>query len=153
MITKQKFINEYTKEALDSESACLKAERKSKGITRLFAFWNKAKSDKTCDFGNGQYCYQRTKEQYNRFVDALSLAMKKYEKWICSQYDDKGGLKREYINGRSFVGRYLGDGNSELYKYWNILGNTCSVCFREYGQMYYATHCEHSDKIPTEENL
>ena len=149
MREKQKFVNEFTQEEFDSKLACLKAERKSRGIFRLFSFWRKTNDDKNCNFSNGEYCYQRTKGEYNQFIDAFFLAMKKYEKWICSQYEEKGGLKREYISGQSFVGRYLNDGDSELYEHWCILGNICPVCFREYGQMYYVWHCEHNDKIPT----
>lgn len=149
MIKIQIFINEYTKEEFKSEPACLKAERKSRGITKLFSFWKEAVDEESCDFGNGKYCYQRTKKEYYEFISAFFFAMKKYEKWICSQYTEKGGLKKEYINGQSFVGRYLNDNNSELYDYWCILGRICPICFREYGQMYHATHCEHNDKIPT----
>jgi hypothetical protein len=145
MIKKLKFINEITKEEFNNELKCFKAETKSKDIKKLFSFWKKAKDDKNCDFGNGEYCYQRTKKEYNQFIDVLFLALKKHEKWICKQYDEKGGLKREYINGLSFVGRYLNDNDSELYDYWCILGKICPKCYREYGQSYFAINCKHNN--------
>lgn len=154
MLKRQKFVNQYTRQEFNSENACLKSERKSRGIAKLFAFWKKAKDDANCDFGNGHYCYQRTEKEYKRLIDAFYLAMIKYEKWISSQFSDgQGILKKEYINGKSFIGRYLDDNNSELNDYWCILGNICPKCFREYGQMYFANHChcdgntEHYDKL------
>jgi len=120
-----------------------------KKILKLFSFWKEAKNEKdNYNFENGGYCFQRTKEEYNQLGDTLFSAIQQYEKWICKQYKDKGGLKREYINGQSFVGRYLGDGDSELNTYWCILGRICPKCFREYGQAYYAINCCCDDTIP-----
>lgn len=145
-----KFVNTYTGEEFTNREKCLISINKSKEIKTLFTFWKKVGDEKgNCNFSNGHYCYQRTKEEYDQLVDIFFIAMKKYEKWICNQYDEQGGLKREYINGLSFVGRYLSDNYSELLDYWNILGCICPKCYREYGQSYYSINCTCNNEIPT----
>lgn len=136
----KRYINEYTQSEFNSKEACRRAELKSKTVAKLFKFWKKAKEDKNCKFANGYWCYQRTKKEFDKLIKTIILAVKQLEPWIYSQY--KEGLKREYVIGHSFLGRYLDDGGSELYYWWGVQGNICSKCFREYGQMFYANNCK-----------
>jgi len=135
------FVNELTGEEFTNKDKCIKAEKKSKAIKKMFSFWKFAPKYDTCDFANGNYCYQRTKEEFDKLIDTIIQAVKKFEPWIYSGYKKHGGLKREFVIGHTFLGRYLEDGDSKLYEYWSLQGNICPKCYREYGQMYYALHC------------
>ena len=122
------------------------SEKRKGGILELFSFWNYHKDDGPCKFKNGGWCYQRTKEEYNKLIDTLIKAVKIYEPWVYKQYKKSGGLQKKHLGSGYMIGRYLDDGHSELYKYYGLLSNICSVCFREWGQPYYANHCSHLAK-------
>lgn len=124
----------------------IESEKKNGGIKKLFSFWVRPKKDKTCNFTNGKWCYQRKDHEYLKLVDALIKGVNEYEPWIASQYEKHGGLKREYIGGGYMIGRYLDDGHSELNEWYHIISNICPKCFREWGQPYYANNCNHNTR-------
>ena len=155
-----KYIDEISRREFASKKEALESENKNKGIKKLFAFWKNPQKDRTCNFANGSWCYQRTKKDFEKFQDALIDAINRYEPWIAKQYIKHGGLKREYVGGGYMIGRYLGDGNSELYHQYCILSNICPKCFRQYGQSFYALNClcngsvkyySSTKKVPTKE--
>jgi hypothetical protein len=149
MKTITKFVNEFTGEEFTNETKCLHAIEKSKGIKELFSFWKKYPKESNCNFENGEYCYQRTKEEFDKLIDTFIIAVKKFEPWIYSQYSGYGGLKPKYVIGSTFLGRYLGDNDSELYEWWCLQSNICPKCYREYGQPYFAINCGCNNKIET----
>ena len=147
MKTKRKFIDEVTGDEYDTEAAALKAERKNKAIEDLFSFvdMTAGKKDKNCDFGNGGYCVQRTREYYDKFRATIVAAVRKHEKWIAKSYaehkDCPDGLTVELAHPFGILGRYLGDGGGLINHYFNVYQNICTKCYREWGQGYYAIHC------------
>jgi len=141
-----KYVDELSGREYSSKADVIKSENKNKGIKQLFAFWKYPKDDGTCRFANGEWCYQRTEGEYHRFQEALIEAINTYEPWIAEQYKKHGGLKKEYVKGGTMIGRYLDDGDSELYHQYGTLSNICPVCFREWGQPYYANNCKHTVK-------
>lgn len=127
----------------DAESSEFRGEH----INKAFAFYTPIK-DENCRFANGGLCIQRTEKFYNRLLDTLIEMINIHEHWIAEEFKKEGHqLSRDEVKGYSWVGRYLSDGNSDLYHWWQIQGNICPVCFREYGQMHYALHCKHDDSI------
>ena len=136
-----KYVDTISGREFETKELALKSENKNRGIQKLFLFWKEPKDDGTCNFANGEWCYQRTRKDFEKFQDALIEAINKYEHWIAKQYEKHGGLKREYIGGGYMIGRYLDDGHSELYHQYCVLSNICPKCFREYGQMFYAINC------------
>jgi hypothetical protein len=133
------------KEFTDKDKA-EKYEKMALDIKQNFIFYVEHK-DKTCDFANGEYAIQRDKEFYNKFLDTLNLMINKYEKWIVNNCVKNGQVwEKEFIKGYVCM-RCLDDNDSYLYRYGIILLNICPVCFREYGQMYYALHCNHSAEV------
>lgn len=106
----------------------------NKKVDKMFSFWKNSKLDANNDIG-----VQRTEEEYNLLLDTIIKATKEFEPWIAKEYGNK--LIRENIKGWSFIGRYFDDGDSPLYKWWEVQGNICKVCYKEYGQMYYALNC------------
>ncbi len=110
------------------------SEKKHGGIKNLFGFWKKV--DVT-----GSGCYQRTEGEYLIFVEAFVKAINQYEPWIASQYESASGFKKEHVGSGYMIGRYLSDGNSELYHHYHIISNICSKCFRQWDQPYHAAHC------------
>lgn len=149
MKTIQKFIDEVTRDEYDTEAAALRAEKKSRAIEKLFSFvdLSAGKKDKGCDFGNGGYCVQRTKEYYDRFRATIVAAVKKHERWIDKSYkehkDCPNGLTIEIAHPFGILGRYLCDGGSHINHYFCKYQNICPKCYREWGQGYYAIHCPH----------
>ena len=155
-----KYVDTISGREFETEELALKSEAKNNGIKKLFSFWKEPKDDGTCKFANGGWCYQRTKEDFEKFQDALIEAINKYEPWIAKQYEKHGGLKREYMGSGYIIGRYLDDGNSELYHQYGILSDICPKCFRQYGQPFYAINClcdgtvkhySRIEEIPTKE--
>ncbi len=148
-----KTINKYVDEISGKEFAikedAIASEKKNGGIAKLFAFWKYHPKDENCEFANGGWCCQRTNQEYLKFVDALIKATIDYEPWIAEQYDSDGGLQRKHIGSGYLIGRYLCDGDSELYSKYNIMSNICPKCFREWGQPYYATNCTCDSKPRT----
>lgn len=142
MKTINKYVDEISGREFKTREEAAKSEKKNGGIKKLFSFWKDHPEDKHCEFANGKWCYQRTDVDYLRLKDALVKAVIDYEPWIAEQYEEHGGLKREHIGAGYMIGRYLCDGGSELYKQYGIISNICPKCFREWGQQYYASHCE-----------
>lgn len=144
----ERYKNDISGRAYDTFEKAAAFEQRSLDIQTAFSFYDPVE-DPHCDFANGNWCIQRTEEFYNRLLDALVEMVEKYEPWTAKSFRESGNtLSRNVVKGYSFLGRYLDDGNSDLYHWWGIQGNICPVCFREYGQMYYASHCTHDDKIP-----
>lgn len=133
----EKYVDEISGKEFDIKEEAISSENRAKDIKEHFAFYGKI--DNSCDFANGKYYYQRTREIYYRLIDTLIEMVKKYEPWIAKQFGEN--LTREYIKGYSMIGRFLDDGNSDLYRWWGTQGNICPKCFREYGQMFWALHC------------
>jgi hypothetical protein len=144
MKTIKKFINEISGEEFSEKENAIKAEKKSKNIKNLFSFWHSSKDDNYCSFANGKWCYQRTKSEYNQLIETLVKALKKYEPWITKQYKEEGGLQSKHIGRGYMIGRYLCDGNSELYHWYCLISNICPKCFREWGQLYFSNTCTHN---------
>ena len=142
----EKYVDELSGREFSERKDAIKSEKKNGGIKKLFSFWKLRKKWKTCEFENGGWCYQRSDIDYLCLVDSLIKAVNDYEPWIAKQYEEHGGLKREYIGSGCMLGRYLGDGNSELYPWYILLSNICPKCFREWGQPYYAKNCNHTEK-------
>ena len=140
-----KTINKYVDEISGKEFAkiedAIASEKKNGGIKKLFAFWKEVPEDKHCEFANGRWCYQRTGGEYLLFIEAFIKAVKDYEPWIAGQYKSEGGFKKEHVGSGYMIGRYLGDGNSELCRQYHIISNICPKCFRQWGQPYHAAHC------------
>lgn len=142
-----KHIDEVSGRLYDTPKEALESETKSKCIRDAFCFYV-APEEVGCDFMNGNYCIQRNEEFYNKMLDTLICMIEKHEPWISERFRMNGAqLSRESVGGYSFVGRLLDDNNSQLYKWWNIQCCICQKCFREYGQPYYALHCQHDDTI------
>lgn len=118
--------------------------QKKKTIDEMFAFYKNA--DDSTDFANGGWCIQRDEKFYLKLIDAIIEAVKQYEPWILENKPYQGALSREQVMGYSWLGRFLDDSGSGLYKWWGIQANICQTCFREWGQMYYANNCNHTDK-------
>ncbi len=149
MKTIKKYIDEISGREFAKVEDAIKSEKKNGGIKKLFAFWRYPPKDKDCFFANGKWCYQRTDHEYLKFVDALIKAIKDYEPWIAGQYECDGGLQRVHMGGGYIIGRYLSDGDSELYHHYGIVSNICPKCYREWGQPYHANNCS-CDKKPRE---
>jgi len=148
--TKVKFVNEITGREFDNEKDALMSEASSISIASIFRFWKQPKEAKhSCDFDNWNWCYQRTKEDLDALTTAIIRAVNLHEPWIAEQYKKEGGIKPEHVNALFMLGRYLDDGNSEIRKWLSIHTCICPTCFRQYGQIYYATHCAHDGKIHT----
>ena len=141
-----KYMDEISKREFKTEKEAIASEIKNGGIEKLFSFWKKQPKDEGCSFANGSWAYQRKESDYVLLRESLLKAIKEYEPWITKQYDEHGGLRMEHISGGSFIGRYLSDGNSELYEWYCLLSNICSKCFRQHGQQYYANNCTHDKK-------
>jgi hypothetical protein len=146
--TMGKFKDEVSGKLFDKIEDAEASEARSTEIRDAFSFYDPIE-DVKCRFANGKWCVQRTEEFYNRLLDTLVEMVEKYEPWTAKSFRESGNtLSRDVVKGYSFLGRYLDGGHSDLYHWWGIQGNICPVCFREYGQMYYALHCTHDDKIP-----
>ncbi len=121
-----------------------------KNIDKMFSFY---KPIEDIDFENGKYAIQRDNKFYFKLIDTLIEAVKKYDKWILEGKPYNGKLLRKHVMGYSFLGRYLDDNNSPLYRWWHVQANICSICYREWGQMYFKLHCNHKPtKLKAEED-
>lgn len=137
----QKYKDEISGKVFDTAQEAIESEKKNGGIKKLFSFWAELPEDDCCKFANGGWCYQRTEEEVLRYKEALLKALKDYEPWITSQYDEDGGLQLVHLGAGYIIGRYLSDGNKELYSLYCTLSNICPKCFREWGQGCYAKNC------------
>lgn len=143
-----KYMDELSGREFDTPIKALMSEKRSKDIRDTFAFYDPVK-DVGCEFANGGWCVQRTEEFYNKLVDALIEMVLKYEPWVAEQmFINASGISRATVSGQSILGRYLDDGKSDLYHWYHVQSNICPVCFKEYGQTYYALHCTHDGVIP-----
>ena len=130
----------------ENEYDSIKSELKSTDIENAFDFVQVIPGFNTTDFVNGQFCIQHDATFYHRLLDMIiSMALKYHPSLNSAQ------LTREYIKGHSYFGRYLSESESQLYKWFSVQMCICPVCYREYGQPYYALNCEHNDSIPTVE--
>lgn len=151
MKTIQKYVDELSGREFANRKDAIKSEKKNGGIKKLFSFWKKPPKDKSCEFANGGWCYKRTDVEYLLLQDALIKAVNDYEPYIAKQYEKVGGLQRKHLGSGYMIGRYLNDGDSELYGWYCALSNVCQKCFREWGQPYYANHCKHKSIYKTSE--
>jgi len=130
-----KYQNEITGQEFGSRQQCRISEKKSLGIKKMFKFWKKKTLVKAS-------YYQRTEEEYLKLIDTIIAAVKKYEPFIYNQYKkDNRGLSRDHVMGDTFLSRWLSDNESEIYDWYLIQQRICIKCYREYDQMYFATHC------------
>jgi len=139
----EKFVDELSGREFKTREEAIKSEKKNGGIKKLFVFWND-KVDFDCD---NSKCFQRKESDYIRLQEALVKAVNEYEPWIAEHYKKDGGFQKKHCGSGYIIGRFLSDGNSELYHWYCILSNTCSTCFREFNQPYGANHCTHSNKV------
>lgn len=146
MKTIEKYIDEISGREFEDIKDAIKSEKKNGGIKKMFSFWKYPPKDKGCEFENGGWCYQRSEGEYKLFVETLIKAICIYEPWIASRYKPHGGLRAEHMGAGFMIGRYLSDGDCELYGQYNTLSKICPVCFREWGQPYYAINCKHCVK-------
>lgn len=137
-----KYVDEISGKVFDTPEKAIESEKKNGGIKKLFAFWKEPPKDKTCKFANGSWCYQRSEGDLLKFKESLLKAITDYEPWIASQYESDGGLQLVHLGGGFIIGRYLNDGHSELYSQYCELSCICPKCFRQWGQPYYAIHCD-----------
>ena len=150
MKTVQKFINEATGEEFTDQKACETAEARSSSIKKIFSFWGEVRDPKnSCDFSNGKYCYQRAAYDRLMLAGAILTAIKLHVPALVKKYTDIGGLKLEHVSQDTYMGRYLSETNSEIYRYLYTHGCICHNCYRQYGQLYYAINCKCDGKIET----
>ena len=128
----------------DNEYDAIKSELKSTDIENAFDFVQAIPCFNTTDFVNGQFCIQHDATFYHRLLDTIISMSLKYHPSLNSAQ-----LTREYIKGQSYLGRFLSESNSQISKWFDVQMSICPVCYREYGQLYYALNCEHNDSIPT----
>ncbi|MCK5016323.1 MAG: hypothetical protein KAS32_04550 [Candidatus Peribacteraceae bacterium] len=141
MKTIEKYVDEISGREFKTVEEAIKSEKKNGGIKKLFSFWVPAPKDEHCSFANGGWCYQRADHEVLKLTDALLKAIKDYEPWIAGQYESDGGIQRDHLGPGYIIGRYLQDGGSELYSKYCILSEICPKCFRQWGQLYHASHC------------
>lgn len=112
-------------EKADDYNVHSQKEKALQEIERIFP----AVKDKTCDFANGHYSVQRTQgflETYKALIFGFIKEFKQADKYEPMSY---GWF------------RCLNDGNSMFYGVAMRILNICPVCFKEWGQQYYANHC------------
>ena len=142
MKTVERFVDEISGREFKTQAEAIKSEKKNGGIKKLFGFWKEA-DDFNCD---NDRCFQRTDVEYLRLQDALVKAVIEYEPWIEKHYEKEGGMSRRYMVGGYIIGRFLSDVDSDLYRWYCILSNICTTCYREFNQPYGANHCTHTNK-------
>lgn len=143
-----KYIDEVSGREFKTSQEARRSETKYRAIAELFSWvpdmckLTRAKSDSSCDFENGYWCVQWSKEERDRLVDCIYRAIKRWERWLVKGWDVSvnGPFERKHIY-TYYVGRSLGDGSSALYKYYSLLTEICPKCYRGYGQPYFAYNC------------
>ena len=143
MKTAIRYVDEVSGKEFKSLQEAQKSESRHSAIKNIFSFWKFVPKDKDCSFGNGNWCHQRTETEYFRLIDGIIEAVNKHEKWIAKDYAKHGGLKREYVMGGTFLGRYLNDSHSPIDRWFAIQMCICPKCYREWGQPYFAINCKH----------
>ena len=130
----------------DNECDAIKSELKSVDIKTTFESFYDAPQFNGTEFVNGDFCIQRNKTFYNRLLDGILVMAHKYHPSINSTHST-----RNHIKGQTYLGRVLSDSKCQLSTWNDIQMCICPVCYREYGQPYYAINCEHNDSIPSNE--
>jgi len=82
-----------------------------------------------CEFGNGKYSVQRTEEWFGLFIKDM---LKEVESSDISYAPFSYGWFRSLQDG--------GHWQYSLAYRWQCI---CNICFKEWGQPYYANHCSH----------
>lgn len=80
-----------------------------------------------CEFSNGHFSVPRSREWLERYRDAVIAIVPE------NRYPP-------FTNGWY---RSLGDGGSMFYGAALRTTRICQTCYREWGQPYYANHCDH----------
>lgn len=143
-----KYKDEASGKEFDTAKKAQQSEDKHIAIAKLFAWVpdmgkvTRTTKDGSCDFENGYWCVQWSKEERDRLIEDIYKAIKKWEKWIVDGWDAEkhGRFSTEHIYNY-YIGRCLSDGSSPIYKYYGILTEICPKCFRGYGQPYFAYNC------------
>lgn len=144
----EKFVCSVTGKEFDTEVKAIKHENMAKEIAETFSFWSTSKEN-NCNFANGEYVIKRDKAFYEKMQDGLDAMIRKYEPWIIENCEGKGQTwKKEYVRGY-MVMRYLDDNGSLLYIWGIRFLEICGTCFRQHGQIYYATNCMHDKNEKT----
>jgi len=141
-----KYKCEISGREFDDEEKAKEWEDMNRDIQDRFSFYESPSNPDNCQFENGHYCAQRDKEFLNRILDGIIAMTNKHYKWITKE-TNFGKLTRERVQGQSWLGRYLDDSGYPLYRWWGIQAQICPVCFREYGQPYYAINCTHDGYV------
>lgn len=89
--------------------------------------------DDTCNFANGGYPIQRNKHWFESYKIAV-IDIIQYSHIISS----------EPLSFNWF--RTLDDSNSKLYTPAYRIVCICSICYKEWGQPYFANICKHGTK-------
>lgn len=76
------------------------------------------------------------------------VAMERSVEWLDAYKIHVASIVKEYTDNNyepwSYAWfRYLDDSNSKLYKVACRVNNVCPICYKEWGQSYYAIHCNH----------
>jgi len=87
--------------------------------------------DEHCDFANGGWTEQRSKDWLDRYKERIIEAV--------------GDIGYPPFSYGWF--RYLDDSGSMLYGPACRILNVCPKCYREWGQPYHVNHCNCQDKI------
>lgn len=141
MKTVERFVDEISQREFKTVEEAIASEKRHGGIKKLFGFWKEHKLSL-----NNDECVSRTQIDYLRLQEALVKGVREYEPWIAKQYEkhNEGGITAGHMVGGYIIGRYLSDGNSDLYHWYGILSCICQKCYREFNQPYCANHCTHS---------
>ena len=134
----------------DNEYDAIKSEIKSADIEHTFESFYGTMYFNDTNFVNGCYCIQRNELFYIHLLKTIVSMVHKHEPHIVEWYSNKDAqFTIESVLGQTYVGRLLSESGSQLNKWFNVQMCICPVCYREYGQPYYALNCEHNDSIPT----
>lgn len=96
--------------------------------------------DKGCDFANGGGYIQQTPTACAKWLTLVTEAANKFESSEVARMWNE--------NPRGFVGRYLDDGDSPLYRSW-VRVQRIDGASREWGQIYYANNPPSVGEWPT----
>lgn len=155
MKSKTVYIDEIGDGEYATEKAAIKAENRHRDIKDMFKFWkdeHNSKKNNNCSFSNGEYWIEHDKEFYDKVIDILDKAIRKYHKELVKEYNEdkkNGSWDKKHIRD-GYVIRWMRDTDIGLYKYYCWVLNICPVCFKEWGQMFFANHCNHDGTYKSE---
>ena len=136
----------------NNEYDAIESELKSRDIKNTFESFYGTMYCNDTNFVNGGYCIQRNELFYIHLLKTIVSMVHRHEPHIVEWYSNKEALFTiESVSGQTYVGMLLSDGDSQISKWYNVQMCICPVCYREYGQPYYALNCEHNDSIPYKE--